>query len=456
MTEGEKHREALEQQELKHLAKHALRSAERRETLGDRFREHVERTPLEYRTEYHRDRDRILWSSAFRRLQHKTQIFPHYVEDHYRRRLTHSLEVSQIATTLSRALHLNEAATEAMALGHDIGHTPFGHGGEESLNSLLRDRLPRASQKQAARLAGNRPDYQTPVLLFGFDHCVQGIEQVCRITAEYLPGYSGLNLSFDIRDGILKHIYDNSPKEAEKAGRPFSSLRNIVRLKAYRQYKYNCGSLEAQCVWLADKVGYLLGDLEDALRAFIFRFRDIVDTKLVRTIWAKHNSLRGLTKKLQLRTVHDFMEFKRAALTVLILDCIEATKKRIGDLGPKSVEDVLSHPKRVVDVSGEVREAWDEFYNEVVREKLFRHENVQACAFKARVIMKDLFDAYRATPDLIPQDFRRQTEKAYDGLLPVKHMDPMKVRNYLAGMTDSFAIEQHKRLYMSSERAGRL
>ena len=159
----------IEELEVENLASYALRSAERRPELGEQFRERAPEAPLEYRSEYHRDRDRIVWSTAFRRLQNKTQVFPHYAEDHYRRRLTHSMEVAQIATTLARGLRVNETATEAIALGHDLGHCPFGHAGEHELNKCL-----------YSKVSGPEFVFATAVPLYGFDHCSQGIEVVSR------------------------------------------------------------------------------------------------------------------------------------------------------------------------------------------------------------------------------------------------------------------------------------
>ena len=308
MENGETCRAYLEERECRELAPYALRSMERRRELGDKFREHLERTPLEYRTEYHRDRDRIIWSSAFKRLQHKTQIFPHYVEDHYRRRLTHSIEVAQIATTLCRAFHVNEIAAEAIALAHDIGHTPFGHGGEEALNKKLIE-----ISTSVADPKGERTSTVFPVPLFAFDHCVQGVEQVSRISQEYRTGYPGLNLSFDVRDGILKHIYNKSPDEATKAGRPLSSLTNIEKVKEFAQFGDNCGTIEAQTVWFADKVAYLLGDMEDALRANIFQYADIIADPFVRLIWEKHNKIRGSKEAIDVRSHEQFLNFTRRA-----------------------------------------------------------------------------------------------------------------------------------------------
>jgi len=181
LTPGEKFAVELEKRELINLEPYALRSHDRRESLKSRFRESQIPTPLEYRTEYHRDRDRILWSKSFKRLQHKTQIFPHYFEDHYRRRLTHSLEVAQIATTVARALKLNEVAAEAIALGHDLGHTPFGHAGENALSKVMLEKT-----KKLGKNGKSKKHLNVPIPIDGFDHCAHAIEVVSYIEKEYL------------------------------------------------------------------------------------------------------------------------------------------------------------------------------------------------------------------------------------------------------------------------------
>jgi dGTPase len=249
-SRGEEFRETLESIERRDIKPYGLKSAERREHLGARFRAFPAKAALEYRTEYHRDRDRIVWSKSFKRLQHKTQIFPHYFEDHYRRRLTHSLEVAQIATTVARALGLSEVATEAMALGHDLGHTPFGHAGEETLNGIM--------QKGCEKHHIDPAKCSVPV--FGFDHCVHAIEVVSRIEREYEheTNQGGLNLTFDVRDGILKHMYERR----DKPERPLSNLSNLIKFPNYEAYAANKGSLEAQCVYFADKIAYFFGDIE--------------------------------------------------------------------------------------------------------------------------------------------------------------------------------------------------
>ena len=452
----------LEAREHRDVAPYGLRSVERRESLGDRFRERPETTALEYRTEFHRDRDRILWSTAFRRLQNKTQIFPHYVEDHYRRRLTHSLEVAQIATTLARALRLNEVAAEAIALAHDIGHAPFGHGGEEALNrNLVRLVPPNAwLDNWNGSVSAIPPEVHNQILgtqvpLYGFDHCVQGVEQVSRISDDYSPAYPGLNLTFDIRDGILKHIYNKSSPEAERKLAFFSSLENVARFPAFAQFGNNCGSLEAQCVWFADKMGYLLGDMEDGVRSHIVNYKDLSGSELVRLL-DKEFERRRQQSPLAIESHDGFLAFRRRALAVLILDCVETSSSRVRDVGPRSVDEVLAHGSRFVDVGGPIRTAWDAYYDAFCRKRMFRHENVQTCCFKARTIVDNLFAAYVENPDLIPEGFRRRTEEVYGRTMPVAQVRVMSVRNYIAGMTDSYATEQHKRLYMSSERAGAL
>jgi dGTPase len=444
MVSGGESRDQLEKREIEELKCYALRSAERRKALADRFRQYDRKDdPLEFRTEYHRDRDRIVWSTAFRRLQHKTQIFPHYVEDHYQRRLTHSLEVAQISTTLCRALELNEVAAEAISLGHDIGHTPFGHGGEEALDTALQC----LAKEDGVGISS------TPVAVYGFDHCVQGVEQVSRICDDYKPQYYGLNLSFDVRDGILKHIYDQDPIGATKSARHFSNLSRIVKLDEYKQFAGGHGSLEAQCVWFADKVAYLLSDMEDGLRAQIFSFGKIEKDPFVKSLWENYKKWRPTESgTVKIATMDEFLSFKRKALSVLILDCAKETSERLDGFNPKSVDDVLKNG-RIVNVRPDLRSAWKGFYAEKQRDTLYCHEGVKACEFKAAKIVGDLFGAYRNELKLIPAEFREDTQKAYEHLLERKCVDVMIARNYVAGMTDSFAIEQHKRLFMSSERA---
>ena len=439
-TDGEKFTSELEDREIDLLEKYALRSRERRAQLGDNFRKYKPKAPLEYRTEYHRDRDRILWSKTFKRLQHKTQVFPHYVEDHYKRRLTHSLEVSQVAGTVARSLRLNEVATEAMALGHDLGHTPFGHAGETALNEILWSKTRDVDENE-------RKDLSVP--LFGFDHCPHAIEVVSRIEKEYVNEneYGGLNLTFDIRDGILKHMYERTAKPEK----PFSTISEVVNFPEYSLFDNNRGSLEAQCVYFADKVTYLLGDIEDGLRSDILKCSELTDAPFFKKLSQAYKLYRS--EPLELRTKDDFVPFRSKVLTTLILDCIDNSRINLRDRNFKDVDEVLSADMRIIYVSENLRKSWEEFYKEWMKGYLFKNDRVKACEFKAIGIIKDLFEAYEKTPELIKKEYREHCAKAYKplGVAAGKILNLITVRNYIAGMTDAFATAQHTRLFMSSE-----
>lgn len=438
-------KERLEARES-NLAAYALKSVERGKELGEKFREQKEESPLEYRTEYHRDRDRIVWSKSFKRLQHKTQIFPHYVEDHYRRRLTHSLEVAQIATTVARALNLNEIATEAIALGHDLGHTPFGHAGETALNKILLYDYGELKSKAES----------LPIPLFGFDHCVHAIEVVSRIEQEYSSektGYQGLNLTFDVRDGILKHMFD---RDALDPAKPLSYIPKIVQYPEYKDFGNNKGSLEAQCVYFADKVAYLLGDIEDGLRCRVLKYTELQEDTFLILLHEEYKHVRSIREdsKLMLKNFNDFLIFRRRALAILILECIENATNNINEKNIKSVSDVLNCPERLVWVPKSRSDSWKSFYDKWMYEYFFVDKDVIACSFKAKHIVQDLFKAYMEDVDLIKKTYRDECEASYKDLLD-SNKDLLKlvlVRNYIAGMTDPFAIDQHTRLFMSSER----
>ncbi|OHB67022.1 MAG: hypothetical protein A2Y76_07600 [Planctomycetes bacterium RBG_13_60_9] len=440
-ADGEQFRRELEERE-KTLRPYALKSQRRRQQLGLKvFREAEAAARLEFRTEYHRDRDRIVWSKSFKRLQHKTQIFPHYFEDHYRRRLTHSLEVAQIATTIARALGLNEVATEAMALGHDLGHTPFGHAGEEALNQIM--------QKECESHHVDPTKCLVPV--FGFDHCVHAIEVVSRIEQEYEheTGYGGLNLTFDVRDGILKHMYERP----DKPDRPLSSLSRVTNIPKYQAYANNRGSLEAQCVYFADKVAYFFGDIEDGLRSGILPCQELMRDDFFRVLTEKHTEYREHPSDITISNVAEFPRFRSKTLTVMILDCIDNSLANIEKHSPGDVEDVLKCSDRLVWIGKDLGKTADAFYNNWMTNYLFKHENVVACGFKARNIVTALFEACRDNQDLINKSYREHCQHAYrDACDPKSDLFKLILaRNYVAGMTDSFAIQQHARLFMSSE-----
>jgi len=449
---------ALEDQERKTLASYALKAEERRNKLKKKFREHQPNAPLEHRTGYHRDRDRILWSKAFKRLQHKTQVFPHYVEDHYKRRLTHSLEVAQIATTVARSLKLNEAATEAIALGHDLGHTPFGHAGEHALNKILTLKSNVLDQEIKKELKKNKKlNTKKIVPMFGFDHCVHAIEVVSRIEKEYKPEakYAGLNLTFDVRDGILKHMCSREAVE-DKKKRPFSNIPGVVEFDKYKEFKDNKGSLEAQCVYFADKVTYLLGDIEDGIRSNILQCEKLEnsDGGFLKKLREKFDDCRPGVQ-LKLESKDDFVSFRSKVLTTLILDCINNARLNVKKykLEDKDIHAVLSRKKRIVFVSDDLDKSWKDFYKRWMEEYLFKNERVTACTFKAEKIVTDLFEAYWREEGLIKKEYRDHCKEVYQqsGISNEKLLKLVMIRNYIAGMTDAFATNQHASLYISTE-----
>ncbi len=442
----------LESHELD-LAPYALKSKERREELGESFREAPTKAKLEFRTEYHRDRDRILWSKAFKRLQHKTQVFPHYVEDHYKRRLTHSLEVSQIATTVARALKLNEAATEAIALGHDLGHTPFGHAGEEALNEILTLKSKAMDSEIRGYLEKLRKRKANKIVpIFGFDHCVHAIEVVSRIEKEYddETEHGGFNLTFDMRDGILKHMCERTTAK-EKRKRPFSNIAYLTKFCEYKIFNTNKGSLEAQCVYFADKVTYLLGDIEDGVRSDILECEELNKHTFIQKDLRKYYK-KYRHSKLELLSKTNFPLFRSRVLTTLILNCINTATGNIKET--KDVNEVLSKGRRLVFLSKDLHKSWTNFYQTWMVDKLFKNDSVVACSFKAKKIVTDLFNAYFQNPDLIDAKYYEHCEKVYKkiGISDEKLLKLIIVRNYIAGMTDPFASDQHARLYMALER----
>jgi len=436
-SKGAKFTNELEEREHNQLKPYALKSKERRDKVP-RFREY-ETSTLEYRTEYQRDRDRIVWSKSFKRLQHKTQIFPYYAEDHYRRRLTHSLEVAQIATTIARALKLNEDATEAIAIGHDLGHTPFGHAGEAALNDILREKEKKESNN-------------TAIPIFGFDHCVHGIEVVSRIEQEYKSeksNHPGLNLTFDTRDGILKHMYSRvDPRK------PFSSISEVVKFMPYKDFGNNNGSLEAQCVYFADGLAYLLSDVEDGIRCDVLRCGDLAEDDFIKDIWNRYEKETDKSQTLKLENIDEFLSFRRKAITVLILNCIDTSEKILEQKDFGSVNDVISCQERIIYVDKNVKNLWDIFYDNRIENNFFKDRRVVSCNYKAENIISDLFNAYFNKEELIPKDYREATGKAYKQYIgndkDLLHL--ITVRNYIAGMTDPFAMNQHACLFTALER----
>lgn len=338
---------------------------------------------------------------------------------------------------------LNEVAAEAIALGHDLGHTPFGHAGETALNDIMKDKC--------RELQINASICRVPIL--GFDHCVHAIEVVSRIEQEYAheTKRGGLNLTQDVRDGILKHMYD----QAVTRDRPLSSIESVAEIATYQVYGLNKGSLEAQCVYFADKLAYLLGDVEDGIRSNILKCKDVaMDNAFFEALSRKFEELRGNGAELKLEEAKDFPSFRSKVLALMILDCIERATTAIDEQHIRNVDDVLDCNIRLIWVSEKIAREWEAFYLNWMKGHLFQHEDVVACGFKAKEIVRGLFDACYNNVNLINTAYRSHCERAYADVCDSKSdlFRLILVRNYVAGMTDSFAIQQHARLFMSSER----
>ena len=374
-----RNREAFEAEELERLAPYAARSAESRGRV-------VEEPEAAYRTVYQRDRDRIVHSAAFRRLEYKTQVFIYHEGDHYRNRLTHTLEGSQIARTIARALRLNEELTEAVILAHDLGHTPFGHAGERVLAELMRDDG-------------------------GFDHNRQSLRIVDLLEERY-PGFRGLNLSYEAREGILKHGSDwPHPVPIPDVGAQ--------------------PGLEAQVADYSDEIAYTVHDLDDGLRSGLLNQADL---KCVRLWNQTHRRVldeigAALPRVLRAQTI-------RALVDRLVTELVEYSAATIDASGVGSIEEVRRTPERIIGFAPE----FDGIRLELKRflyEKLYEHPRVAEANDRAAEAIRDLFAIYRAAPGLLPEHVRARIE--LDG-------EARAVADYVAGMTDRFALGERERL----------
>jgi dGTPase len=374
-----RNREAFEAEELERLAPYAARSAESRGRV-------VEEPEAAYRTVYQRDRDRIVHSAAFRRLEYKTQVFIYHEGDHYRNRLTHTLEGSQIARTIARALRLNEELTEAVILAHDLGHTPFGHAGERVLAELMRDDG-------------------------GFDHNRQSLRIVDLLEERY-PGFRGLNLSYEAREGILKHGCDwPHPVPIPDVGAQ--------------------PSLEAQVADYSDEIAYTVHDLDDGLRSGLLNQADMKCVRLWNETHQRVLDELGAAPPRVLRA-----QTIRALVDRLVTELVEYSAARIDASGVGSIEDVRRTQERIIGFVPEL----DEIRLELKRflyEKLYEHPRVAQASDRAAEAIRDLFAIYRTTPGLLPEHVRARIE--LDG-------EARAVADYVAGMTDRFALGERERL----------
>jgi dGTPase len=352
------------------------------------------------RTCYSRDRDRIIHSAAFRRLKHKTQVFLQVEGDYYRTRLTHSLEVAQIARSLARVLGLDEDLAEAIALSHDLGHTPFGHAGEEALF-------------EAARQFG------------GFDHNAHALKLVTELEHRY-AAFDGLNLTWETLEGLVKH---NGPLTKRPLPEPIAKFDAIWSLQLS-----SWPGLEAQCAALADDIAYVNHDIDDGLRAGLFAPRDLVDVPL-----AGPHTRAVIAGYGELELGRFIGEMVRRLMSELVVDLIDETKRRIAAAAPQSAAEVraLDHP--LASFSRALAPLFPAL-KAFLFERMYRHPKVMASVGIAKEVVVELFETFCSDPALLPPDWARLCAALADAATAAV------VRDYIAGMTDRFALEEHARI----------
>ena len=356
-------------------------------------RQIVEPAPLA-RGEFQRDRDRIVHCTAFRRLEYKTQVFVNHEGDLFRTRLTHSIEVAQITRSIARALRLNEDLAEAVALSHDLGHTPFGHAGQEALNGCMKD-------------------------FGGFEHNLQSL-RIVDVLEESYAEFNGLNLLHETREGILKHCSQKNAERLGEIGRRFIDGRQP--------------SLEAQLANLADEIAYNNHDVDDGLRSGLITLEQLEDVSIFarnrRIVELRYPGLAGR------RLIHETI---RRMINLMAVDLIEQTRNNIDEAGVGSLDDVRAAP-RLVAYSAELLPEL-RVLKTFLRDNLYHHYQVLRMTDKARRIIQDLFAAFMNDPRLLPPQYLQMT----------KVDKPRAIADYIAGMTDRYAMKEHRRLYAVGE-----
>ena len=360
-------------------------------------RVHREPSPS-LRSEYQRDRDRIVHSSAFRRLEYKTQVFINHEGDMFRTRLTHSLEVSQIGRTIARSLMLNEDLTEAICLAHDLGHTPFGHAGQDALNHCMKE-------------------------YGGFEHNLQSL-RVVDVLEERYAEFPGLNLMFETREGILKHCSRNNAAALGDLGERF----------------LNGGQpgLEAQVANIADEIAYNNHDVDDGLRSGLLTVEQLNECQLFRQ---HYDIVRSLWPDLSGRRLVN--ELVRRMINTLVTDLVNTSRDNIKAGNFKSIDDVRNHNGTAIVLSDPMREKNLELKRFLMK-NLYRHYHVQRMSHKAKLVIAELFDTFRLNTGLLPNDVQSKYAHCMS-----ENGDEAGIRiiaDYIAGMTDRYAISEYERI----------
>jgi dGTPase len=351
-----------------------------------------------HRNQYQRDRDRIIHSAAFRRLEYKTQVFVNHEGDMFRTRLTHSIEVAQIGRTIARALKLNEDLTEAVCLAHDLGHTPFGHAGQDILNLCMKE-------------------------YGGFEHNLQSLRVVDLLEERYAD-FPGLNLLFETREGIIKHCSRNNALKLGDLGKRFLENKQP--------------GLEAQIANIADEIAYNNHDVDDGLRSGLIT----VDQLLSCELFGEQHEV--ITKKWpdlnERRMVHEIV---RRMINSLVSDLIATSQKKIDYYQPADIEAVRNLPEPLIGLSEGILNKHMEL-KRFLRKNLYQHERVKQMTDKAKQTVKTLFEAYMSDPELLPKDAQGRLSKE-ENSVGVSGRARV-IADYIAGMTDRFAIAEHKRI----------
>jgi dGTPase len=350
--------------------------------------------PPAARSEFQRDRDRIVHSTAFRRLEYKTQVFVNHEGDLFRTRLTHSIEVAQIARSVARNLRVNEDLVEAISLAHDLGHTPFGHAGQDALNECMRGHG-------------------------GFEHNLQSLAVVDELEEHY-GAFNGLNLCFETREGILKHCSRENARRLGDLGERFLLGRQP--------------SIEAQIANIADEIAYNNHDVDDGLRSGLLTIEQLAEVEL----WQTHyDAARGDFPQIEgRRLIHETV---RRIINTLIVDLIEQTSRNLAEHAPRSLDEVRAAPPLVAHSARVAAQAVA--LKRFLFTNLYRHYRVMRMANKAQRVVMGLFEAFSDDPRLLPPD--------YQAAEPEKQ--PRLIAHYIAGMTDRYALKEYRRLFVVSD-----
>ncbi len=401
-------RRDIEEREKRELAPFAMKSAF---SKGRKFQED-EHT---YRSIFQRDKDRIIHCTAFRRLEYKTQVFVNHEGDYYRTRLTHTMEVAQISRSIARALNLNEDITEAIALSHDLGHTPFGHSGEDALEDLMKE-------------------------YGGFDHNFQALRVVDILERRY-PLFLGLNLSWEVKESILKHGYGNKKKEScKRKSSPGNKQNREVTDDIFKIFDANeLPLLEAQLVDIADSIAYDNHDIDDSLKAGLIKEKDLMDVEL----WRYASDM--IEKRFANFNASEEVRIAQAIKFLIDLeatDLIENTAALIDGLNIKTLDDVRKSGKRIICFSSNLARQKEEL-QKFLLENVYQNYRVARMADKAKRFIKELFCVFVNNPKQLPPEFQK-----FIGDIGIHQT----VCDYIAGMTDRYAQDEYKKLFHPYER----